>query len=174
MKTGARIRPEAHNIVSMRMLAPIGLAAAIGSCAGARSSPTATVPVAPSIVRSASDGGAVPEARSDRTLARSAVRALVVLGLGAFLQRFELDERPVIVGGKFHGFRVAALHDPSFWRDVDLRPGDVVTSVNGFPIERPEQALNVFDSLDVASELRVAYERDGHSREIVYAIVDDR
>jgi hypothetical protein len=174
MKTCARSRRDAPNIVSMRILAPIGLAAAIGSCGGARSSPTATGPVAPSVVRPASDGGAAPEPRSDRRLARSAVRVLVAQGLGAFLQRIELDEHPVLVGGRFHGFRVAALHDPSFWRDVDLRPGDVVTSINGFPIERPEQALNVFDSLDVASELRVAYERDGQSREIVYPIVDDR
>lgn len=174
MKTCARIRPEAHNIVPMRMFVPMGLAAAIGSCGGVRSAPTAAGPVTPSVARPASDVGAAPEARSNRTLARSAVRALVALGLGAFLQRIELDERPVLAGGKFHGFRVAALHDPSFWRDVDLRPGDVVTSINGFPIERPEQALNVFDSLDVASELRVVYERDGLSREIVYAIADDR
>jgi len=52
--------------------------------------------------------------------------------------------------------------------------GDVVTAVNGFSIERPEQALSVFDSLQVASELRVAYERDGQPREIVYAIAEDR
>jgi type II secretory pathway component PulC len=63
---------------------------------------------------------------------------------------------------------------PAAWSGVDLRPGDVVTSVNGFPIEHPEQAQTVFDSLDVASELRVAYERDGQPRELAYAIVEDR
>jgi type II secretory pathway component PulC len=80
----------------------------------------------------------------------------------------------VIVGGRFHGFRIGALRDAHFWSGVDLMPGDVVTSVNGFPIERPEQALAAFDSLEVASELRVAYERGGQPRELVYAIVDDR
>ena len=49
-----------------------------------------------------------------------------------------------------------------------------MTGVNGFPIEHPEQAQTAFDSLEVASELRVAYERDGQARELVYAIVDDR
>jgi hypothetical protein len=32
----------------------------------------------------------------------------------------------------------------------------------------------VFESLEVASELRIAYERDGQPREIAYAIVEDR
>ena len=62
----------------------------------------------------------------------------------------------------------------SFWQGVDLKPGDVVFGVNGFPIERPEQAQTAFESLEVSSELRVDYERDGQPRELVYAIVDDR
>jgi hypothetical protein len=49
-----------------------------------------------------------------------------------------------------------------------------VTSVNGFPIERPEQAQTAFDSLEVASELRVSLERAGQPRELVIPIVDDR
>ena len=57
--------------------------------------------------------------------------------------------------------------------DGMLRPGDGVTRVNGFPIERPEQAQTAFESLDVASELRVAYDREGEPREIVYRITDD-
>ena len=78
----------------------------------------------------------------------------------------------MFVGGKFHGFRIAALRDKPFWSGVDLAAGDVVTSVNGLPIEHPEQALTAFDSLDVASELRVAFERAGQPRELVYSIVD--
>jgi type II secretory pathway component PulC len=90
------------------------------------------------------------------------------------LERVEFDDTPVLVGGKFHGFRIAALHGAGFWTGIDLRPGDVVTSINGLPIERPEQAQVAFESLDVASELRVAYERQGQPRELVFAIVDER
>jgi hypothetical protein len=107
-------------------------------------------------------------------LARSTVHAAVTDGLGVFLQRVEVDDQPVMVAGKFHGFRIAALRDADFWSGVDLKAGDVVTSVNGFPIERPEQAQTALDSLEVASELRVAFERDGQPRELVYAIVDGR
>jgi type II secretory pathway component PulC len=113
-------------------------------------------------------------AAPDHTVARSAVHAVVSEGLGMFLRRIDLDDQPVLVAGKFHGFRVAGLRDPQFWSGVDLKPGDVVTSVNGFPIERPDQAETAFESLEVASELRVAVEREGQPRELVYPIVDDR
>jgi type II secretory pathway component PulC len=110
---------------------------------------------------------------ADRTLRRSAVRAAVNAGLGYFLQRVVLDDHPVMQGGRFHGFRIAALHSGTFWNGVDIRPGDVVVSVNGMAIEHPEEALEAFRSLEVASELRVQYERDGKPRELRYAIVDD-
>jgi type II secretory pathway component PulC len=107
---------------------------------------------------------------------RAAVHAVVSDGLGAFLQRVDLDDQPVVMGGRFHGFRIAALRDSAswsgFWSGVDLKPGDVVTSVNGFPIEHPEEAQTAFESLEVASELRVTYDRAGEKRELIYAIVD--
>ena len=103
-----------------------------------------------------------------------AVRKTVVKGgLGLFLQKVALDDQPVMVAGRFHGFRIAALRDPRFWSGVDLHPGDVVVHVNGMPIEHPEEALEAFHSLEVASELRVAYDRDGAARELAYTIVDD-
>ena len=58
------------------------------------------------------------------------------------------------------------------WQGVDLAPGDVVTAVNDRPVERPEQAFAAFQSLAVAKELRVTYERAGARREIVYPIDD--
>jgi general secretion pathway protein C len=97
----------------------------------------------------------------------------VRIGLGYFLQKVVLDDQPVMLGGRFHGFRVAALRDSAFWRGVDVKPGDVITRVNGMPIEHPEEALEAFRSLEVASELRVEYERNGAPHELRYAIVDD-
>lgn len=113
-----------------------------------------------------------PDAAPSSTLHRADVHRVVAKGLGAFLSRVSLDDHPAQTpDGKFVGFRIAALQGNS-WKGVDLKPGDIVTKVNGFPIERPEQALEVFQSLDVASELRVGVERDGVPRELRYAIVD--
>jgi type II secretion system protein C len=165
-----------NRIVSVGSLVPMALATTLVACGGSRSpaSAPATEPVAPAAGVPRSNAFAVADRDRDHTLTRAAVRAVVAQGLGAFLQLVELDGRPVMAGGKFLGFRIAALRDPSFWRGVDLRPGDVVLSVNGSPIERPEQAQTVFDSLPGANELRVVYDRDGQRGEVVYAIVDGR
>lgn len=145
--------------------------AAVGCAGSVRTAPVVQAPAAPTAPPVAAP---LAVAASDHTVARSAVHAVVSEGLGMFLRRIDLDDQPVMVAGKFHGFRVAGLRDPQFWSGVDLKPGDVVTSVNGFPIERPDQAETAFESLEVASELRVAVEREGQQRELVYAIVDDR
>jgi S1-C subfamily serine protease len=153
----------------------ISLAVACWLCGCASSAPPAASASrpAPPLARSAA-GPSPTGSPGAHTLQRSAVRGVVAQGLGAFLQRLEVDEHPVFLAGKFRGFRIAALRGADFWSGVDLIPGDVVTGVNGFPIERPEQAQTAFDSLVVASELRVKYDRSGQERELVYSILDDR
>jgi len=107
------------------------------------------------------------------TLHRSTVKE-VLKTPGVVFQHVVLDTHPVFLAGKFHGFRIAELRGgPEEWGGIDLKPGDVVTSVNGFPIERPEQALEAFQSLTVASELRVDLEREGEPRSLRWAITDD-
>jgi type II secretory pathway component PulC len=102
---------------------------------------------------------------------RAAVLATISQGLGVFLGR--LDTEPVLVGGRFRGWRIVRLADlDPMWAGVDLGPGDIVLSVNRRPIERPEQALVAFRSLALDAELRVAYEREGKARELVYVIDD--
>lgn len=173
-----RDRALARQPWRMRTLFVLPVAVWLAACGGA--SPRAALVHAPPIVASsvapsaAPTASAVPAAQLDHALARSAVHAVVSQGLGYFLQRVELYDQPVFLGHRFHGFRIAQLRDQQFWSGVDLKPGDVVTGVNGFPIERPEQAQTAFDSLEVASELRVAYEREGQPHELVYGIVDDR
>jgi hypothetical protein len=155
------------------VLPALALSLSVAGCSGATASTkTAATPV-PATAAPVDRPAPVGDAANDHTLRRSVVRSVVKGGLGLFLQRVTLDDQPVTKDGRFHGFRIAALPDAAFWRGVDLRPGDVIVRVNGMPIEHPEEALEAFHSLEVASELRVAYERDGEVRELDYRIVDD-
>ena len=154
----------------MRIFGPGLLCVALAACGG--STPPPEAPVTPSKTQAAAPvkpGDPLPA----NSVRRSSVRAVLVAGPGAFLQRLTLDDRAVFQSGKFHGFRVQHLNDSEFWKGVDLKAGDVVTHINGFPIEHPEEALEAFKSLEVASELRVGYEREGVPRELRYTIVDD-
>jgi S1-C subfamily serine protease len=104
-------------------------------------------------------------------IARAQLAVVLDAGLGRFLQGVVTE--PELESGRFVGFRLVSLYpDDERMRAVDLVAGDVILSVNGLPIERPEQALHVWSSLRVASELLVAYRRDGEDRQLRFAIVD--
>jgi S1-C subfamily serine protease len=104
------------------------------------------------------------------TLWREDVDAAIKAGVGRFLHD-HLEVEPAFDNGAFAGFRVVRLEPPEFWRGVDLAPGDVVTSVNGLPIERETQAHEALLALKTAKELRVTYLRGGEERTLVFAIV---
>jgi S1-C subfamily serine protease len=154
-----------------RLSLAVGASILVSVVACGGSATTAKPAAAPAPVASAPPPAPAPA--PGHALRRSAVKAAVRAGLPIYLQKIEFDDQGVKKDGKFVGFRVAALKDPAFWSGVDLRPGDVITRVNGMPIERPEQALEAFHALEVASELRVTYERDGASHELSYMIVED-
>jgi hypothetical protein len=110
-----------------------------------------------------------PPAPPPGTLWRHDVVAAVDRGLGWFL-RYHVQVEGLGAGGKFVGWRIENLGPPEFWQGVELRRGDIVTSVNGQPIERPAQAYAVFESLKKADRLTVAYLRGGEERELSYRI----
>ena len=150
------------------MRAVFVLGFALVAC-GSSPPPAAKTAVEPQVASGIGTEAAAPAG----AIRRSEVRQALNAGLGTFLQRVTLDvDHPVFRDHKFVGFRIVSLNGPG-WTNVDLKPGDVVTAVNGFTVERPEQALQAFSSLAVASELRVDYERDDQPRSFRLAIMDD-
>lgn len=104
------------------------------------------------------------------TLKRSDVVHVIDSGFGNFLQRVQVE--PSLADGRFQGWTIVDLRPTNFWAAVDLKPGDVVTSVNGLPIERDTEAWDAFESLRTAPELRIAFDRNGASHTLAYRIVD--
>ena len=160
----SRVHPTRAWFVSL-VLSLVGCGA---SSSAAPADPSAKENVASS--PSASATVAVPAARPGR-LTRAEVMAVLSRGMGDFLARLEV--KPVVVANRFQGWRIVKQRpgDP-LWQRGEIVPGDVVTAVGGASIERPEQAFAAFQSLAVARELRVTYERNGQRRELVYPIDD--
>jgi len=105
-------------------------------------------------------------------IARAELLPVLNGGLGRFLQNVQTE--PTFHKGAFVGFRIVSLFpgEPAF-ASLDLRPGDTVTRINGKPIERPEQAVAVWEELRTASNLVVDYRRDGEEHALEFAIVDE-
>jgi type II secretory pathway component PulC len=103
------------------------------------------------------------------SLKRSAVKSAIARGLGAFLRNVTVEDWPVMHNGKFYGFKIRTIN--SDW-GVDLKPGDVVTRVNGIVPEHPEEADAALRSLEKAASLKVDFERDGKAKTLELPIVD--
>ncbi len=103
------------------------------------------------------------------SLKRAAVKETIAQGLGVFLQNVTVEDWPVMHDGKFHGFKIRALNPD--WL-LDLKPGDVVTRVNGIVPEHPEEADQALRSLEKAKSLKVEYEREGKAKTLEIPIVD--
>ncbi len=147
----------------MRSLAPflVVLFVTLG-CGGAPPPSAATPQVA--------EAPPPPVEISEPVIQRVALEEVLDAGLGAFLGR--LTTEPSLDGNHFVGFRLVDLRDTALFANVDLQPGDVIVSVNGQSIERPEQAFTAWTSLRVASEITLAVMRDGQRRDLRFPIVD--
>ena len=144
------------------------LATALGAGACGASAPPPTA--APPPVSPAAKAQAPARTAASTTLRRTEVASVVDAGFGSFLERVQVE--PSLDAGRFRGWTIVELSPPGFWEAVDLKPGDVVTSVNGLPIEREMDAWTAFQSLKTASELDVSYFRAGAERKLAYRILD--
>lgn len=87
-----------------------------------------------------------------------------------FLQTLQVEPR--LSGNRFSGWTIVNLGPGPLWRGGTIHVGDVVLRVNGKSVERPEEALAVWQGLAVAPELRVTFERGGTRRDVVHRIED--
>jgi hypothetical protein len=114
--------------------------------------------------------GMYPRARTG-VISRSDLVPVLEGGLGRFLQNVETE--PMFHQGTFVGFRIISFFPGDLdYASLDLRPGDIVTHVNGRSIERPEQAVAVWDALRTASNLVVLYRRGDQELALQFRIVD--
>jgi hypothetical protein len=118
---------------------------------------------------SPSGGGAARVAVATGTLQRTDVERVVDGGLGRFLTHVAIE--PSLSGGKFSGWSVVGLQPPELWTGVDLRPGDVITRVNGMAIEREMEAFEAFQAVRQAPSLEITYVRQKQPRTLRFTIV---
>ncbi|MGB0135093.1 type II secretion system protein N [Dokdonella sp.] len=74
---------------------------------------------------------------------------------------------PVIGDNGISGVRVSAANgDPALVARLGLRPSDIVTAVNGVPVDSVARGQQILESLRNASSVRVTVTRDGQPAEI--------
>ena len=69
--------------------------------------------------------------------------------------------------GKIRGVRVFPGRNMAAFSKLGLRAGDLVTSVNGMPLDDPNRALEIFGTLQSVPEARVGVIRNGRPTEVL-------
>jgi general secretion pathway protein C len=115
----------------------------------------ATMSVAPPPMAAAGDGG----------VAVDRVRQAIQQNPGALGD--VIRSQQVMAGGKQRGFRVYPGRNPAAFSRLGLRPGDLVTAINGTPLDDPSRGEEVMRTLGSAPEVRVTIMRNGRQNDMV-------
>jgi general secretion pathway protein C len=78
--------------------------------------------------------------------------------------------QPVFASGKMKGFRVYPGANRQAFARLGLRAGDMVTAINGTPLDDKDRAQEIFNTLSSSSDARVTVTRNGRQQDLVLNI----
>lgn len=107
---------------------------------------------------------ALPPNASTENLAVDRVRRVISEQPGAISD--VLRPQPVFAQGKQRGYRVYPGRNRQAFVRLGLRPGDLVTSINGTPLDDPARGQEIFSTLGSATEARVTVMRNGRQQDL--------
>jgi general secretion pathway protein C len=81
-----------------------------------------------------------------------------------------LRPQPVFAGGEMKGFRVYPGANRQAFSRMGLRAGDMVTAINGTPLNDKDRAQEIFGTLGSSTDARVTITRNGRQQELVLNI----
>lgn len=81
-----------------------------------------------------------------------------------------INVRPYQKDGQLLGYRLRPGKDRALLRRFGLRSGDVVTSVNGVPMNNPVKALEVLRDLSSATQISVDVLRNGTPQSFTFSV----
>ena len=68
---------------------------------------------------------------------------------------------PVQQEGKLTGYRIYPASNTPVFAELGLRPGDIVTSVNGIPLTDPAQSMRILSTIKTSEQISISLIRNG-------------
>lgn len=103
-----------------------------------------------------------PSLARNAASARSAVTNQAPAKLGDLLR-----PQPVFQNGKQLGYRVYPGRKRDQFKALGLKAGDLVTEINGTPLDDPSRGLEIFRSMNDSTQVSVTVERNGAQTSLV-------
>jgi len=77
---------------------------------------------------------------------------------------------PAFKDGVSQGFRLYSIRPNSFYQKIGIQNGDIVRRINGFDMDSPEKALELYSKLRDSSRIDIEIERNGNPLKKTYNI----
>lgn len=77
---------------------------------------------------------------------------------------------PASSGGRQQGYRVYPGRERALFEAAGIRPGDLVTAVNGVPLDSAQRAMSLLNELRDARSINVTVERGGNEQNYTLSI----
>lgn len=74
--------------------------------------------------------------------------------------------QPVFSGGQQRGYRVYPGRNRQQFAKLGLQPGDLITAVNGAPLDDPARGMDMLRNLSAGDRVTVTIERNGQSQQV--------
>jgi len=74
--------------------------------------------------------------------------------------------------GKFEGYRVFPAGNPRLFEQMGLKPGDIVTAVNGISLDNPADSMRILSKLKTSDQVSVTFTRNGQQQTEVLQMQD--
>jgi general secretion pathway protein C len=78
--------------------------------------------------------------------------------------------RPHIEDGRPAGISITGIKPNAIFRRMRLRNGDIITGVNGRPIESVEDAIAIFENISSSSDVKLEIKRRGRQQTLDYHV----
>ena len=77
-----------------------------------------------------------------------------------------LRPQPVFANGQQKGYRVYPGRNRAMFNKLGLLPGDMVTSINGTPLDDPSRGMEILQTMNSASNVSMTVERNGEAIQV--------
>ncbi len=77
---------------------------------------------------------------------------------------------PSFHNGKANGFKLFSIRPGSLYSKIGIQNGDIIQKINGFEINSPDKALEIYSKLKDATSISVDLVRRGKSKSLSYNI----
>ncbi|MEQ8278824.1 MAG: type II secretion system protein GspC [Deltaproteobacteria bacterium] len=77
---------------------------------------------------------------------------------------------PSFHNGKANGFKLFSIRPNSLYSKIGIQNGDIVQKINGYEMNSPDKALEIYSKLKDASTITVDLVRRGKSKSLSYSI----